>query len=106
MRRNKYGAIKTKVDNITFASKGEATRYLHLKALQQAGKISNLETHPKFDIVINGKKVCVVELDFYYINENGEPVWEDFKGRDNAMSRLKRKLVEAAYDIKVLVVKS
>ena len=47
---SKYGAIRTTVDGVTFASKAEARRYAELKLLEQAGEIKGLELQPKFDI--------------------------------------------------------
>ena len=39
---NKYGAIKTTVDGITFDSKREAERWCELRLLERAGEIRNL----------------------------------------------------------------
>jgi len=101
---NKYGAKRTTVDGIKFHSKGEAGRYSTLKILERGGGISCLELQPKYPIVINGVRVCNVILDFRYIQDD-RLVVEDFKGVDTAMSRLKRKMVKAMYDIDVIIVK-
>lgn len=102
---NKYRAIRTEVDGHTFPSRREATRYQQLKILQQAGKIARLQLQPAFDIYINDIKICKVILDFSYWDlEKRRPVYEDSKGIDNALSKLKRKMVEAAHDIRVTVV--
>lgn len=106
-RGNKYGAVKTVVDGITFDSKAEARRYQELKLLHKVGKITSLHIHPVFPIPngeLEGVKghICNVELDFQYFRDDW--VFEDVKGRDNALSRLKRKLVEAFYGIKVDVI--
>lgn len=45
---NKYGAVKTKVDGITFDSGIEAARYQQLKLLMYAGEIWGLDTHPTY----------------------------------------------------------
>lgn len=95
-RRSKYGAVKTTVDGIEFHSKAEAKRYTELKLLQRGGYIRQLELQPVYQIVINQKPVCKVILDFRYF-EGQERVVEDVKGRDNPLSRLKRRLVEACY---------
>ena len=105
-RRSKYGAIKTGVDGITFASKAEAGRYLELKALAAAGEIKNLELQPKFRCEIAGKKVCDYFADFAYFTKSKRVV-EDVKGIETAVFRLKKKLVEALYPgVKIEVVKS
>ena len=97
VKRSKYGSRKTVVDGVTFDSAGEAARWSQLVLLQRAGTIRGLgEPHPSFPIVINGTKVCRVEMDFAY-SENGQSVVEDFKGTDTTVSRLKRRLLAAAY---------
>ena len=105
MRRNKYGAIKVRTDGYLFDSKAEARRYADLKLMQGAGLISGLACHPKYPIVYQGTKVCIVELDFEYTDSSGEPVFEDVKGVYTAMSRLKHKLVKAFYGIDVRIVR-
>lgn len=109
-RRSKYGAIRTTVDGIAFDSKAEARRYSELKLCQQARTIYELKLQPKLSIEINGTKVCNVILDFSYqlapvLRWAELPIYEDVKGRDNALSKLKRKLVEAQYGIKVKLIR-
>lgn len=101
----KYHAVRTTVDSIEFHSKREAARYSELKLMEKGGYIRQLELQPVYVIDINCKRVCKVILDFRYF-EGGERVCEDVKGVDNALSRLKRKLVEAAYPgVKVRIVR-
>ena len=57
-KRNKYGAIRTKVDGINFASKGESRRYKELVLLQEAGHITDLTLQPRFPLEVDGYKVC------------------------------------------------
>ncbi len=106
-KRNKYGAKPTTVDGISFDSKGEAQRFSDLKLLQRAGKIERLVCHPSYDIAINNFPICTVELDFnYWDAEKKRTVYEDFKGSDvtkTPISRLKRKLLEASYNITVTI---
>lgn len=63
---SKYGAIKTLVDGVTFASKKEANRYSELKLLERAGEISGLTLQPKYTLVVNGIKVGTYTPDFLY----------------------------------------
>ena len=103
-RTHKYNAKRTVVDGISFDSQKEARRYGELKLLEKAGEIVDLKTHPSFPIVIDGKNICVVELDFSYSLRHQYSlveVYEDVKGFDTPMSKLKRKMVEAAYGFKV-----
>jgi hypothetical protein len=94
--KNKYRAVKTEVDGIMFDSKREAARYMELVLLERAGEISRLELQPKYDCVVNGKKICTYKADFRYFNANGSVV-EDVKGMKTPVYRLKKKLVEALY---------
>ena len=101
----KYRAIKTEVDGIMFDSKKEAKRYVELKEKLDAGIIADLRLQPKFDCIINGKKVCTYKADFEYLllDEIGPQgqishyVVEDVKGFKTPTYRLKKKLVEALY---------
>ena len=101
---NKYGAKRTTVDGINFDSKREAARYSELKLMRDAGLIRLLEIHPRFSIDHAANHICIVELDFRYW-QDGHLVYEDVKGKDNPLSALKRKLVEAFYGIKVELIK-
>jgi hypothetical protein len=100
--KNKYRAKSQRIDGIYFPSTAEANRYMILKLQEKAGMISELRIHPRYPILINGKKVCDVVLDFEYL-QDGERVHEDTKGYQTAESKLRHKLVEAAYMIKVLI---
>lgn len=116
--RSKYGAQRTTVDGWTFDSKREAARYQELLLLGRMGVVRNLELQPKFPLVVNGERVATYIADFRYEQEEFEfhdngpdgrcwPGWhdvvEDLKGMDTPVSRLKRKLVAAIYDINVRV---
>ena len=109
---NKYGAKRTEVDGIKFASLREARRYQDLKTMERAGIITDLVCQPAFPFIIderpvlirskgypNGRKAKYI-ADFSYL-ENGCRVVEDSKGMDTPVSRLKRALVEAIYGVEV-----
>jgi hypothetical protein len=95
-KNNKYGAVKTTVDGIVFDSKREAVRYMELMVLQKNGQISRLELQPKYDCIINGKKICTYRADFRYFTKDRRIV-EDVKGVKTPVYILKKKLVEALY---------
>lgn len=102
-RANKYGAIKTVVDGIKFDSKVEAARYSSLKLLEKAGEITDLELQPAFPVAVESKKICTYKADFSYI-EDGKRIVEDVKSPITAkhpVYRLKKKLVEAIYNIEI-----
>jgi Protein of unknown function (DUF1064). len=106
--KSKYGNKRVVVDNIGFDSKREAARYNELKLMAGAGLISDLVCHPAYVIKINAIHICDVILDFRYFDlKQRDIVIEDVKsvGTNNALSRLKRKLVEAQYGFKVVLIK-
>mgnify|MGYP001563775355 FL=1 len=109
MSRNKYFAKKATQDGYRFDSLAEHKRYGELCLLEKAGAIiGTLEVHPAYSIDWNGeedKHICTVILDFRYRDKKGRVHVEDIKGQDNALSRLKRKLVEAAHGITVEIVR-
>ena len=117
--RNKYKAVKTTIDGITFDSKREAKRYTELKLLEKSGMI-NLELQPQYDIIINGAKNMQLQGRLFllhrsrgregtYRNSKGEwivptktgqkegQIVEDVKGFKTPIYRLEKKLVEACY---------
>ena len=97
---NKYRAVKTIVDGITFDSKAEARRYGNLKILERAGTIDSLELQPRYDLVVNGSKCGFYKADFRY-NEDGRQVVEDVKGMKTPVYNLKKKLIKAIYGIEI-----
>jgi len=114
-RRNKFGAVKTTVDGITFDSRAEASRFAVLRAMQRAKIISGLELQPEFPFIINGEPVRALSksgkgrplkavMDFRFFKDGAWHV-EDVKGIDTAVSRLKRAFVHHLYGIKIEVVK-
>jgi hypothetical protein len=109
--KNKYGARRTRVNGLSFASLAEARRYGELRLLEQAGEIQELELQPRFRLTCGGKPVvlgsgrqaCYV-ADFSY-RQGGERVVEDVKGKDTRLSALKRALVEAETGVRVILVR-
>lgn len=105
LSKNKYKNKPIKIDGIRFSSIKEGKRYLDLKLLLKTGKIALLSLQPVYTIKINGNKICKVILDFvYYDEEKRIWVYEDVKGLDTPLSKLKRKMVEASEDIVVTMI--
>jgi hypothetical protein len=100
--RSKYRAVPTIVDGIRFASKKEAAHYGTLKILERAGKISDLQLQPRFKIFIESALICTYVADFQYfdIAANRTRV-EDVKGMKTDVYKIKKKLVEAIYSVKI-----
>lgn len=98
--RNKFRAIRTEIDGISFASKKEAKRYVELKLLEKNKQIFDLELQPKFPMIINGIKVCNYIADFKYkkiVAGKLTLVIEDTKGVKTDVFKLKAKLFKACY---------
>lgn len=109
---SKYNNKKTIVDNIKFDSKSEANRYIELKMLEKARKISDLELQPKFILqekYINNKgekiRAITYKADFCYL-EGNKIVVEDVKGVETKEFKIKKKLFENKYrDIDFRIIK-
>ena len=98
----KYHSKKTVIDGITFPSKAEAHRYVELKTLENAGRISHLKLQPEFELIPSFKKngktfrKTVYRADFCYM-QDGQFIVEDVKGFLTDVYKLKRKLFEWRY---------
>jgi hypothetical protein len=103
-RMTKYHAQRTKVGDITFASKAEARRYEELVILQYAGVISALTLQPIFHLSVNGVKIGKYIADFQYY-QDGKIITEDVKGVRTPVYNLKKKLVKALYGVDILETK-
>ncbi len=102
---NKYRAVKALVEGITFDSQREASRYCELKILERVGTIRSLERQVVYEIAVNGRHIANYIADFRYIDrETEETVIEDAKGKRLPVYKLKKKLVEAIHNIKIIEV--
>ena len=101
MPKSKYNNKKTKVGDIVFDSKKEAERYRRLKAYENSGVIENLQIQVPFKLEVNGRLICKYIADFTY-EKNGEFVVEDAKGMRTTVYNLKKKLMLAVHNIKIL----
>ena len=97
----KYNAKPIVIDGIRFASTKEGNRYLVLRDMEKKGEITHLELQPKFDMIVNGIKVGYYKADFIYF-EGQKRIVEDVKGMRTDVYKLKKKIVEAQYSIKIL----
>ena len=104
---SKYKNKKTVVDGITFDSKKEASRYLELKKLKDAGFIDELELQVKFVLIPKqeGERECSYIADFVYKDkQTGETIVEDVKPSPRYKTdvyKIKKKLMLFVYNIKV-----
>src|SRR5688572_4528080 len=105
---NKYHAKKTEIDGIVFDSQKEARRWGELALLRRAHEIKDLERQVKFELGINGVKVCDYFCDFHYYERGPGSDWrlvvEDVKSevtRKLAVYRIKKKLMRAIHGIDI-----
>lgn len=120
--RNKYHAKKVVLDGISFDSKKEGEYYLHLKQLEQQGKIADLRRQVPYELLPPIYKEEVVHLktkdktvrklvqravtyiaDFVY-NENGEEKVVDTKGMRLPDYILKKKMMLSLKGINIIEV--
>lgn len=74
-------------DGIEFDSKAEHDRYIELKLMERAGRISKLECHPTYEVLPKqitpeGRqnfRPVVYTPDFRYINQDGKEIVEEVK---------------------------
>ena len=63
---------------VYFPSRAEHLRAVQLIMMQKAGKISQIKFHPRYDLIVDGSKICAYEADVSYV-ENGKQIIEDTK---------------------------
>lgn len=122
--KSKYHNETVTVDGIRYDSRGEYQRHCFLKLMEQAGEISDLRYHVKYELIPAITEEVVVHLktkdkvvtktiqsaryyeaDFVYTNKNGEEVVEDFKGQETELFKFKAALFRYRYDKDIKIVK-
>jgi len=99
-KRNKYGAVKSKYNGLTFASKLELAYYKHLEKLKLDGLVSFF----LFQVPLHLEGGIRNVVDFVVFYSDGRVEFVDTKGRDTPISKMKRKQVEARYPIEIKLV--
>lgn len=103
--RAKYRNKKTEIGGVKFDSKAEASRFIALKRMEEAGIIANLRRQVSFELApsvkIPGKGRMSPALryfaDFVY-EQDGKQIIEDVKGQHRVTEgfRIKRHLMAVA----------
>jgi len=115
IKRRKFGNTKVKAFGITFDSKKEYHRFVQLKVLQQAGKISSLEVQPAYEILegfkYNGETLRKrrYTADFRYKDDKGRLVVEDVKSaitKKEPAYRLRRQLFLQRYGADIVFIET
>jgi len=97
MLKHKFNAVRCEYSGIKFASKKERKRYLELQLLKQAGDVLFFLFQVPIRFSGGIKYIC----DYQIFWSNGEVTFEDVKGVRTSMYKLKKKLVETKYPIKI-----
>ena len=103
-RPSKYRNTPVVVDGIRFASKREAKLWGELKLLERANLLTDLQRQVRFDLFVNGIKICTYVADFTYRTERGCFVVLDAKGVKTPIFKIKAKLVKSCLGIDVVCV--
>lgn len=104
-KQSKYHNEYCEIDNIRFHSRKESYRYSHLKLLEKAGEIQELELQPKFILQEGFKKDGVKYRPIIYIadfqyKEKGKVITEDVKSeitKANPVYKIKKKMLLNRY---------
>jgi hypothetical protein len=107
---NKFGAKKTIIDGISFDSIKEGNYYSQLLQLKKAknenDRVIEIELQPRFDIKINDKNIGFYKADFGITFADGTKKIIDVKGLKKGSAyqlfKLKKKIVEALYNIEII----
>lgn len=99
--RHKFNATITVRDGLKFRSKKEAAYYDQLKLKVKAGLIHFFLMQVPFHLPGG----VVYRCDFIEFHADGSVHFTDVKGFETKEFKLKRKLVESLYPIKITVVK-
>ena len=100
LRRNKYNAKKVITDGIKFDSIKEGNRYVQLKVLRKTGEIKEFELQPSWQAKCGIK----YKADFLITWRDGSKTIEDIKGIKTPIYKLKKKLFEYEFNLKIIEV--
>jgi hypothetical protein len=95
---SKYHAQRVEIDNIKFSSKKEGRRYQELKVLQHAKEVKFFLRQVPF--YLPGKTKYL--LDFMVFWKKGDVTFEDTKGFRTQVYKIKKRMVEELYPIKII----
>lgn len=103
---SKFRAKRCVIDGEKLDSQAEGRRYAALKLLERAGEINGLKRQPRFPFEIEGELMFAYFADFLYtLRSTGATVVEDVKGVRTPMFKLKKKIIEKVYGVKIVEVK-
>ena len=111
-KSSKFNNIKSEIDGYNFDSIKEAEFYGSLKIKKNAGLIKDFKMQVQYDILVNNIHIAYYYLDFHIENNDGSFEYIDIKGKDKKSNKfiktgvfaLKKRLVEAIYNIKITMI--
>lgn len=105
IRKNKYNAKTSLYNGRSYHSRKEAGYAETLDWLKRSGEIKDWKPQKKIEININGKHICNHYVDFEVYYHDGRVEWHEVKGFATNEWILKRRLIEAIYDTKYVVIR-
>ena len=107
---NKYHAVSSTYNGISYHSKKEAAYAAELDLRVKAKDIKGWERQKKISLDINGYHICNYYMDFVVEHNDGTFEYVEVKGFETEEWRLKWKLTEAIFskerpDVRLTVVK-
>lgn len=104
-KRSKYGNKKTVYKGEEYDSRREADHARTLDttrhAVQDAERVVEVRRQVPFPVIVSKKRICVYVADFVVGYADGREEVVDVKGFRTDIYKLKKKLVEAIYKIKI-----
>ncbi len=91
--RHKYGAVAVEREGMRFDSGLEGSYFDHLRQLQQVGEVVGFLRQVPFHLPGNVRYVC----DFLVFWADGTVTFDDPKGKETDLYRLKRTQVQSLY---------
>lgn len=94
---------RVRVDGVSFKNRRQADMFLELKALERAGKISDLKPHARFPLVVTGlrgKELVDTYTATFSYTRDGETVLVDTDWETD-VRRLQKRLVEVLLGLEV-----
>jgi hypothetical protein len=80
-----------------------------IKAMERGGIVKELELQKRYNLIVNGQKICAYVADFCYQlqdkNGNWKEIVEDAKGVETPEFKLKKKLMLACLGIEIHLTK-
>jgi len=87
-RAGKYNAKKVVIQGVQFDSTFEGKRWMELQAMEAAGEIEGLRRQVYVYLTAGIKMI----IDYAYLDKHNVRVWEDAKGVETAVFKLKKRL--------------